>query len=235
MNFLKRWKINRKIGKSVYPNFVKTYYKAILEQDKIKEKRIEACRFVVLDTETTGLDTSKDVLLSIGAIVIQNNAILLKDIIEITLNRNEILKAEAVKIHGLTLNDIDKGISIEQAIQDFLTFVEADIIVAHHTGFDLKMLNKTIQNHLKAPFRLQNIAVDTAVLAKRIDKLDTPFETKYNYDLDSLAKRYNVALHDRHTAWGDAFITAKLFLILTRILKNKGVKTIADLVLKTPI
>lgn len=229
MNLLKRWQINRKLKKSVYPDFIKTYYNNLLEQKNINKQPIEDCRFVVLDTETTGLDTSKDVLLSIGAVVIQNNAIQLKDILEITVNRTEILKAEAVKIHGLTLNDINEGKSIEQAIRQFLSFLEADIIVAHHTGFDLKMLNKTIQNYLNAPFQLENKAIDTAVLAKRIDTLENPYEQTYQYDLDNVSKRYNVALHDRHTAWGDAFITAKLFLILTRILKSRGVKKIEDL------
>jgi DNA polymerase-3 subunit epsilon len=229
MNLLKRWQIKRRIKKSTYPDFIINYYQTILKQENINKKRLEDCRFVVLDTETTGLDTSKNALLSIGAVVIQNNAILLKDILEITLNRDEILKAEAVKIHGLTLNDLNEGESIEQAIRQFLTFLKADIIVAHHTGFDLKMLNKTIQTFLNLPFKLENKAIDTAVLAKRIDTLENPYEQKYQYDLDSLAKKYNVALHDRHTAWGDAFITAKLFLILTRILKDKGLKTIEDL------
>lgn len=229
MNFIKRWQINQRLKKSVYPDFIKSYYQGILHQENINKKRLEDCRFVVLDTETTGLDTSKNILLSIGAVVIQNNAILLKDILEITLNRDEILKAEAVKIHGLTLNDLNEGESIEQGIRQFLTFLEADIIVAHHTGFDLKMLNKTIQKFLNSPFKLENKAIDTAVLAKRIDTLENPHEQKYQYDLDSVAKKYNVALHDRHTAWGDAFITAKLFLILTRILKSKGVENVEDL------
>jgi DNA polymerase III subunit epsilon len=229
MNILKRWWLQRKINRYPYPDFIQDYYKKILEQEKNNTKTLDNTRFVVLDTETTGLDTRQDVVLSVGAIAIEAKAIKLNSILEITLQRTQKLEQKTVEIHGLTRRDMDEGETVEAAARQFIDFLGNAIIVAHHAEFDVRMMNKTVSEALGLPFELMNTYIDTANLAQRIDKNDNPYQINQKYDLDTLCQRYNIAMHDRHTAWGDAFITAKLFLVLARILDKKGAKTVAAL------
>lgn len=229
MNFIKKWQVKNKCQKGEYPKFVCDYYEGIFEQGLLKNKPYEEIRYVVLDTETTGLNLHTDNLISIGAIVIQNKAILVQESFEIVLNEAQPLNADTVRVHGITADDIKNGVSPLAAIQAFLAYLRADVIVAHHTFFDVTMLNKAISKAINASAKLENFMLDTATLAKQVDYSDNPYETSFTYDLDSLCVRYNIEMHDRHTAWGDAYITARLFLILTRRLEEKGYKTLKDL------
>lgn len=229
MNFVREWQIKNRCQKGIYPKYICEYYNKIFEQNALKNKPYEEIRYVVLDTETTGLDLKKDNVLSIGAIVIQNKAILIQDSFEVVLNQPYDLKEETVKVHGLTMEDIKNGISHEVAAQSFLEYLKADVIVAHHTFFDVKMLNKVIAKATHPNVKLSNFSLDTATLAKQIDFSNNKNDINLRYNLDALCKRYDIKMHDRHTAWGDAFITAKLFLILTRRLEQKGYKTLNDL------
>jgi len=74
--------------------------------------------------------------------------------------------------------------------------------------------------------------LDTNYLAKRIH---SPFykmavgQTQ-NFSLDALCKQYQVPIRDRHTASGDALITALLFLKLIGRLEAKGVHEFGDLI-----
>jgi DNA polymerase-3 subunit epsilon len=49
------------------------------------------------------------------------------------------------------------------------------------------------------------------------------------FSLDTLCDMFGVTPHDRHTAGGDAFITAQIFLRLLRAAKTVGRTTLADL------
>jgi DNA polymerase-3 subunit epsilon len=50
-----------------------------------------------------------------------------------------------------------------------------------------------------------------------------------NYSLDVLCKRFDIVTKDRHTALGDAFLTALLFMKLIRLFEKKGIKTLKQL------
>lgn len=229
MNFIQKWRINSKCSNHLLPDFVCQYYQAAFQSD-FKNKNYADLRFVVLDTETTGLNTSKDFVLSIGAITIEQKRIQVKDSFEVVLqNSCQSLDADTVKIHGLTMSDIKNGANIQDVVQDFLAYLKADIIVAHHAAFDVTMLNKTVSKAIQQPFELINPVLDTAHLARRLDSFENPYEMNLSYRLDDLCRRFDIGMHDRHTAWGDALITAKLFLILTRKLEARGNKTLKDL------
>ncbi len=229
MNFIQQYRINRKYRKGQMPKFIASYWEKRHQKMDLNTP-LEQIRFVALDTETTGLDTIKDNVLSIGAIAIQDNAIIIKDALEIIVNAKQTGDNTAIKIHGLLPDEVEEGTLHVEAIKQFLDFLDTDVIVAHHTQFDVTMLSKMLQQYIPN-IDLYNYNLDTAVLARYIDKEAEPnnYFLKYRYDLDSLCDRYNIRTTDRHTAWGDAFITAQLFLKLTRMLKDKGIVTLGQL------
>lgn len=200
------------------PDFWKAYLKAF----KTKQpKSIESTRFVVLDTETTGLDIVNDRILSIGAVAITNNQIDVADNFEFYLTQDE-FNTETVEIHGiLKEGSIDK-ISENEAIEIFINYIGNSVLIAHHAAFDIEMINAALKR-MKLP-KLKNKRIDTGILYKKLEgKKDNHF------NLDVLCDEFNIPKHDRHTASGDAFITSLLFLKIISKLKSERTIHYSDL------
>ncbi|RXM42811.1 PolC-type DNA polymerase III [Flavobacterium sp. YO64] len=179
---------------------------------------IEETRFVVLDTETTGFDYENDRILCIGALILQNNVISVQETLEIYLQQDHYDKSTA-QIHGILRDFVLQRPSELEALQQFLTFLGDSIIVAHHTIFDVTMINKALErNNLP---QLTNKTLDTAYLYKKTLIKSHLFERKDHYTLDDLADKFDISKKDRHTALGDAYITAIAFLKIVKKLKEK--------------
>ena len=88
--------------------------------------------------------------------------------------------------------------------------------MAHHAAFDIAMINQALKR-LNLP-KLKNKVIDTGHLYKKT-KLDT---SKKHFSLDYLSERFKIPQHDRHTASGDAFITALLLVKLIGVLKKNN-------------
>ncbi len=179
---------------------------------------IEETRFVVLDTETTGFDYENDRILCIGALVLQNGIISVQNSFEIYLEQDHYDKSTA-QIHGILKDLLIKRPSELEALEQFLSFLGNSIIIAHHTIFDVTMINKALErNNLP---QLTNKTLDTAYLYKRTLIKSHLFERKDHYTLDDLADKFDISMKDRHTALGDAYITAIAFLKIVKKLREK--------------
>lgn len=193
-----------------YPLFWKQYSTRFKQK---QPKSIENTRFVVFDTETTGLDILNDRVLSIGAIGISNNIIDVADSFEIYV-KQDAFKAETVEIHGILKEGKLTKLSEAEAMENFIAYIGNAVLVAHHTAFDIEMINAALKR-LELP-KLKNKTIDTGILYKKLEgKKDSHF------NLDVLCKEFNIPKHDRHTAAGDAFITALLFLKIIATLKKQ--------------
>lgn len=200
-----------------------------LFQKKIPSVRpIPQLTFVVLDTETTGLNPKTDYIISFGAIKLNNFSILVRSCKEMYL-KVPIKNAEAIQIHELIRTK--DPVVLRDFAKEFLDFIGADIIVGHHIGFDLAMLEKALK-----PFGLKkliNPVLDTQYLAMRLEKgihYDPAMGKPGEFTLDSLCQRYGIALDDRHTAAGDAFLTAQLLMKLLKLAEKKGIKDFGSLI-----
>lgn len=196
--------------RKIYPDF----YNAYAESFKHKNKSIETTRFVVFDTETTGLNPNKDLILSIGTVTVQNASINVADSLECYLQQDH-FNADTVEIHGILKAGQITKIEETEAIKQFLKHIEGAVLVAHHIAFDVAMINQALKR-MDLP-KLKNKLVDTGQLYKK---------TKYvkdnkHYGLDALCDMFHITMHDRHTASGDAYLTAILFLKFTALLKAK--------------
>lgn len=212
-------------------NFIKTILSYLWDTpDKSSDEDllgdINTTRFVVLDTETTGFDYENDRILCIGAIVLQNNRISIQDSFEIFIEQEHYNQATA-QIHGI-LKDfvLDRPTELE-ALEQFLAFLGDSIIIAHHTKFDVTMINKALERN-ELP-KLKNRTLDTAVLYKKTLIVSNLLEVKENYTLDDLADKFDISKKDRHTAMGDAYITAIAFLKILKKLREKKEITLKEL------
>jgi DNA polymerase-3 subunit epsilon len=183
---------------------------------------LNSIRFVVLDTETTVFDYENDRILCIGAVVLQNNRISIQDSFEVYIQQEHYNKSTA-QIHGiLRASVLDRPNELE-SLQQFIDFVGDSIIVAHHTFFDITMINKALErNGLK---KLTNKTLDTAKLYKKTLLYSPLLVRKEHYSLDELADKFDISKKDRHTALGDAYITAIAFLKILPKLKEKRILT----------
>lgn len=188
---------------------------------------VEQVRFVVLDSETTGLDPRKDRLITIGAVSVINGEILLDDAYEALLKVQ--YNTSAVTVHGITRDDSLSGLDEPEALEQFLDYARDGIIVGHHIGHDVDTFNAGYERHFG--FQLSNRSLDTMALALVLEE-DGAFEGQEpfrSFSLDALCDRFGVIPHDRHTAPGDAFMTAQVFLRLLRLAAKVDRKTLGQL------
>lgn len=187
---------------------------------------IEETRFVVLDTETTGFDYENDRILCIGALALQNGTIAIQNSFEVYLQQDHYDKSTA-QIHGILRDFVLKRPTELEALEQFLAFLGDSIIIAHHTIFDVTMINKALErNNLP---QLINKTLDTAYLYKKTLIKSHLFERKDHYTLDDLADKFDISKKDRHTALGDAYITAIAFLKIIKKLREKKEINLNDL------
>ncbi len=184
-------------------------------------------RFVLLDTETTGLDPRRDRIITIGAVAVRDGEILLDDAFEVMLKIA--FNNSSVTVHGITRDEAAGGMEERDAVELFLEYLRDGVIVGHHIGHDIEALNCAFKRHFH--LQLKNRSLDTMDLTLHLNDdgafADRPMAA--GYSLDALCEMFGVVPHDRHTAGGDAFITAQIFLRLLRAAKAVGRNTLGSL------
>lgn len=188
---------------------------------------VEQVRFVVLDSETTGLDPRKDRIITIGAIAVVAGEILVEDVYEALLKVE--YNSSAVTVHGVTREESRAGLDEPEALRQFREYLQDGVIVGHHISHDVDTFNAGYERHGEPP--MPNRSLDTMALALRLEA-DGAFADQApfrSFSLDELCERFGVIPHDRHTAPGDAFMTALVFQRLLRLAERVGRTTLGQL------
>ncbi len=182
-------------------------------------------RFVVFDTEATGLDPRSDHAVSLGAVSMTDGRIALGETFGRVIAADAQPSRQSIVVHGLTPDQIADGGGPREVLAEFMLWANDAVLVAHHASFDLAMLNRIAVEICGCP--IQNLVLDTTGLARRVDR-----GAGDRYDLDALLDRYDIPRTGaRHTALGDALLTARLLQKLLKRLAARGVVTLADLAL----
>lgn len=177
--------------------------------------------FVVLDTETTGFDYERDRILCIGALRLKNQQIAVANSFEVYV-KQEHYNQESTKVHGILSKEVRPCLTEKEALEQFIQYIGRDVLVAHHAAFDLKMLNKALQR--QGMPSISNTVLDTGVLYRKTIINSPVVQKKDRYTLDELADKFDISKKDRHTALGDAYITAIAFIQISNLLKKQGKK-----------
>jgi DNA polymerase III subunit epsilon len=194
---------------------------------------IDDVRFVVLDLETSGLNPLTDAIVTIGAVGVRGGDILLEDSFSALLKVAE--NTSAVTVHGVTRDQSVNGLDEKVALERFLDYLRDGVIVGHHIGHDITAVNSACERHWSAS--LLNRSLDTMDLTLHLER-DGAFADRppiRRFTLDALGEMFGVVPHDRHTASGDAFITAQVFLRLVRLASRFGRGTLEQICEPFPI
>lgn len=201
-------------------------YLARMAADWTPDAAIDQVRFVVLDSETTGLDPRTDRLVTIGAVAVQTGEIRLDDTFDALLALSH--NTSAVTVHGVTRDQSRRGLQEPEALARFLDYLGNGVIVGHHILHDVQTLDAGYERHWG--FTLRNHYLDTMDLTRHLERDGalSGHPPIRHFTLDSLCEMFGVVPHDRHTASGDAFITAQVFLRLLRLAGDHGRHTLAS-------
>lgn len=183
-------------------------------------------RFVVLDTETTGLDAYRDRILSIGLVPIQNGRIRIRDTREWFL-RQDVFREQSVPIHGIMKEGPNTRLPEREVLLMLSDYLKDSVVVGHHIAFDRSILQYAYRRQeLPMP---EPVFLDTEHLYRHTRIKSPLLRKKERYPLDDLAAQYDISCKDRHTALGDAHITALAFMHMLQDLRMEGTSALSSL------
>lgn len=189
---------------------------------ELEETRLDALSLVVFDTETTGLYPERDdEIVQIGAVRMLGTRVLAAEAFETLVDPGRHIPGASVRVHGITDARVAGAPPIAEAGRAFLRFCAGSVPVAHNAPFDLACFER----HATAiGARFEGPVLDTILLAAVVYGQAVP------HGLDELAARLGVAVDEsaRHTALGDALVTARILACLIPTLRERGVVTLAD-------
>ncbi|WP_310381104.1 3'-5' exonuclease [Flavobacterium sp.] len=180
-----------------YPEFWNNYLKKFENKSK---------RFVVLSTETSGLNIDKDVILSIGSFSIIDNSIIIGDSFEVVLLQYKFLYENGLSNEFIVESKIKK-MGEPDAIQFLIEYIGNSVLVGHRIHFDVEMINAALDK-LNCG-KLKNEALDIDVMHRKLNDINDK-----QFSLDELSTIYKIPMSDRNSSSEDAYKIGLLFLKL---------------------
>ena len=148
---------------------------------------------IVLDTETTGLDYTKEKMVEFAAVRLENGKI--KDQFQTLINPQQHIRKSSIAIHGITPEMVEDAPTEEEAMPKILEFMGDYPMVAHNAIFDYSFINEASKRVTGKC--IENERIDTQQMFKEIyPDLDA-------HGLNALTDKFKVELKDHHRAMGD--------------------------------
>lgn len=169
---------------------------------------------VSFDCETTGLNPNVDEIISIGAVKIRDNTILMSEKLELFLHPKQEISAESIRIHHILTCDLEGCIHQEEGVKQFLHFIGNRPLVGYYLEFDVAMINKVLKPLLGITLPNKQIEVSGLYYDKKIAAIP-----QGNVDLrfDSIMNDLGLPALAKHNAVGDAVMTALMYVKLQKV------------------
>lgn len=166
---------------------------------------------IVLDTETTGLDYTKEKIIEFAAVRLENGKI--KDEFQTLINPEQHIRKSSMAIHGISEEMVKDAPKEAEVLPKILEFLGDYPIVAHNAIFDYSFLNQAC---LRVNGQeLQNPKIDTQQMFKEV------FPDLAAHGLDALTKKFNVEFTKHHRAMADTMGLALAYPSLKKLYLQK--------------
>ena len=186
----------------------------------LDDRPLSLLSFTVFDTETTGLNPSQgDEIIQIGAIRVVNGRLLRQEAFEQLVDPGRDIPAESIPIHGITPDMVQGKPPIGEVLPAFHAFAQDTVLVAHNAAFDMKFLQL---KEASTGLSFHQPVLDTLLLSAVVHP------NQESHRLEAIAGRFNITVLGRHTALGDAIVTAEVLLRLIPLLQEKGIHTLRE-------
>ncbi len=194
---------------------------AVSESDAaLDERPLSELVYTVFDTETTGLNPSGgDEIIQIGAARVVNGRLLRQESFEQLVDPGRDIPAASIPIHGITPDMVQGQPRVEEVLPAFHQFAQDTVLVAHNAAFDMKFLQLL---EPRTGLRFQQPVLDTLLLSAVVHP------NQESHRLEAIAERFGITVLGRHTALGDAVVTAEVLLKLIPLLKDMDIVTLGQ-------
>lgn len=178
-------------------------------------------KLIALDCETSGFEIGVDVILSAAFLPIEGNALPLTKLQEWLVYQPSHRPNQATEIHGILPQESETGLTESELTEEILPILSGAILIGHHTAFDAAVINDLLKRRSKT--KLRNYFIDTARMAMtEIDAFkQTGYANQHPPTLDEVCAQLNLPIVGRHTAAGDTFTTAEVFLVLSGRMRRR--------------
>ncbi len=166
----------------------------------------KSTRFVVISAVSTGTSPTKDVLLSIGALAVEQQAIIVKEAFEVVLLQYKFLHENGLSNAFIIESELPK-LGEPEALQNFVNFIGNSILVGYRINYTLEMINAALGR--MGCGRLRNEALDLEIMHRKLQDI-----SEVDLSAGQLLDYYKIPeLNPQHTAL-QAYSYALLFLKL---------------------
>ena len=166
----------------------------------------KSTRYVILCTDTSGLNPKKDVILSFGAIAVIDDSIRLGELFEVTIPQYKFLHDNGLS-NDFLLESEQPKLSENQAIEKLIDFIGNSTLVGHRIHLDVEMINQALEK--LSCGRLKNEALDVEIMHKKLNDINNA-----NFTIDQLSAIYKIAKSENNSTTNEVFTTALIFLKL---------------------
>ncbi len=183
----------------------------------LQDVPLEELPVLVFDSETTGLDIAVARVISLGAVRTQGHRIYGNMNLDSLVNPGIPIPPQSTAVHGISDRMVDGAPAFPAGWTPLAEMMESSVIVGHSIGFDLAVLRSEC-DRADLPW-VTPPALDTALLYSAL------YPKEKEIGLENLAERFGVEIEGRHTALGDALVTAEIWVALMAQLMDRGVTT----------
>jgi len=181
---------------------------------------LDACRFAVVDVETTGTSPRRgDRIIEIAVAVLEGDRV--TTAFQSLVNPGVPIGAFVSRLTGIDAAAVRDAPCFAAVADRLLDHLAGTVFVAHNVRFDWTFL--LVELERARSLLLQGPRVCTLRLARR---LVPALESR---SLDTLARFFGIEIERRHRAGPDAMATARILQRLVGIAKERGAVTLADL------
>ena len=153
---------------------------------------------VVLDFESTGLNTAKAKIIEVGAVKLVEGTVV--ETFEQLVDPGEMLPPKITEITGITDANLQGQPTAAEVLPKLLAFIGDAPIAAHNASFDANLMRSELK---RLDLNWNGPVLDTLVYARKL------YPKLKSYRLAALCKHLGVSLKNAHRAVHDAAATAQ--------------------------